>query len=58
MNSLIPRTIKIKDWDLKSGKVHIQIQENDEQGRWQTKQYQTTIDELPTYVNQRQLELE
>ena len=52
------RSIIIKDWDLKSGKIHIQIQENDEQGRWQTKQYQTTIDELPTYVNQRQLELE
>jgi len=52
------RSIIIKDWDLKSGKIHIQIQENDEQGRWQTKQYQTTIDELHTYVTQRQLELE
>ena len=49
------RSIIIKDWDLKSGKIHIQIQENDEQGRWQTKQYQTTIDELPTYVTQQQL---
>ena len=49
------RSIIIKDWDLKSGKIHIQIQENDEQGRWQTKQHQTTIDELPTYVNQHQL---
>ena len=49
------RTIIIKNWDLKSGKVTIQIQENDEQGRWQTKSYQTNIDGLSDYVNQRQL---
>jgi hypothetical protein len=51
----LERTITIKDWDLVSGKVHIQIEGNDDQGRWQTKQYQTTIDELPTYVTQEQL---